>query len=292
MGPGGGGEMNDFYNDNDRHAAAWMRELIKQGHLPEGEVDETDIRELGGERLKGFRRVHLFAGVGGWAWALELAGWPRERPIWSGSCPCQPFSSAGQRKGEQDERHLWPHMLRLIQECRPPVVFGEQVSGSDGYRWLAGIQNDLEATGYAFGAADLPACCVGSPIIRQRLWWVARAPGPRSRTPTAKDKESTRRRNELGRTSGAASRWLSRANESQFQRVASTWNEPGDGENDVLLCTDGKYRRTQSGLYPLASRVSGGVAYMRGYGNSIVAKTAAAFIQAFLESEAELSGRG
>ncbi|KKK66801.1 hypothetical protein LCGC14_2960470, partial [marine sediment metagenome] len=75
--------------------------------------------------------------------------------------------------GHADERHLWPAFYDLIAECRPPVVLGEQVASKDGREWLAGVRADLEALGYAVGAADLCAACVGAPHIRQRLWWVA-----------------------------------------------------------------------------------------------------------------------
>jgi len=161
------------YNDNDPQICAWLRELMADGLIPKGAVDERDIREICGAELKGFRQVHLFAGIGGWPYALRLAGWPDHEAVWTGSCPCQAFSAAGKRKGEADERHLWPAFRRLIAECRPPTVFGEQVASRLGREWLAGVRSDLEALGYAVGAADLPAACVGAPHIRQRLFWVA-----------------------------------------------------------------------------------------------------------------------
>lgn len=119
------------------------------------------------------RRVHFFAGIGGWAEALRLAGWPDDREVWTGSCPCQPFSNAGKRRGTEDERHVWPEFRRLIAECKPPTIFGEQVASKDGRNWLASVRNDLENLGYAVGAADLCAAGVGAPHIRQRLYWVA-----------------------------------------------------------------------------------------------------------------------
>lgn len=167
--------MTAFYNENDRYAAAWLRELIKQGLVTHGVVDERSIVDLQGDDLRGFTRVHLFGGIGGWDYALNLAGWPRSRVVWSGSAPCQPFSAAGKRKGQADERHLWPVFLRLIRECQPATVFGEQVASDDGYRWLARVRDDLEEAGYAVGCADLPACSAGAPHIRQRLFWVADA---------------------------------------------------------------------------------------------------------------------
>lgn len=169
--------MSDFYSEHDPCAAAWLRELIGAGLIPDGVVDERDIRDVPADDLRGHRSVHLFAGIGGWPLALRLAGWPDDRPVWTGSCPCQPFSSAGKRKGQADDRHLWPAMFRLVRECRPDVVFGEQVEGAVRLGWLDGICADLEGEGYAVGAAVLGAHSAGAPHIRQRLYWVADASG-------------------------------------------------------------------------------------------------------------------
>lgn len=165
--------MKDFYNEWDWYAAAWLRNLQVAGQIPEGPVDERSIKEIAVQDLAGFRRVHFFAGIGGWPLALRLAGWPESRPVWTGSCPCQPFSTAGKARGVGDERHLWPAFLRLIAERLPPVVFGEQVESQDGRLWLAGVRVDLEKLGYAIGSADLCAAGVSAPNRRQRLYWVA-----------------------------------------------------------------------------------------------------------------------
>lgn len=165
--------MAVYYNEWDPFMAQWLRNLIKVGHLLPGDVDERDIREIAPDDLRGYTQHHFFAGIGGWAVALSLAGWPADRPVWTGSCPCQPFSAAGKRRGEKDERHLWPAWLQLIRECQPSTVFGEQVASPLGREWLSGVRADLETVGYAVGAADLCAAGVGSPQIRQRLWWVA-----------------------------------------------------------------------------------------------------------------------
>src|SRR5690606_16537880 len=87
------------------------------------------------------------------------------------------FSVAGLGRAEADARHLWPEFLRLIEDGRPAVVFGEQVASKDGRRWLARVRADLEALDYAVGAADLCAAGVGPPHIRQRLYFVAHARG-------------------------------------------------------------------------------------------------------------------
>jgi len=167
--------MTAYYNENDPQAAAWLRELIKNGLIANGDVDDRDIRDISPSDLGGYTQCHFFAGIGGWSYALRLAGWPDDRPVWTGSCPCQPFSTAGRGKGVADERHLWPHFHWLIEQCRPAIVFGEQVASKDGLAWLDLVQTDLEGAGYAFGAADLCAAGVGSPHIRQRLYWVANA---------------------------------------------------------------------------------------------------------------------
>lgn len=164
-----------YYNENDAKTAAWLRELIKQKYLMEGEVDERSIAEVRPSDLAGYTRVHLFAGIGGWDYALQLAGWPADKPVWTGSCPCQPFSLAGKQQGQSDARHLWPEMFRLVKECRPSIVLGEQVASAIGQGWLDGISADLEGEGYACGSAVLGAHSVGAPHIRQRLFWVADA---------------------------------------------------------------------------------------------------------------------
>ncbi len=169
--------MINYYNENDPKAAAWLRELIKDGHIANGIVDERSIEDVRPNDLTEFTQCHFFAGIGGWSYALRLAGWPDSRPVWTGSCPCQPFSAAGQKGGTEDKRHLWPDFFRLIRERRPPVVFGEQVASKDGLAWLDIVSADLESADYAVGAADLCAAGVQAPHIRQRLWFVAHANG-------------------------------------------------------------------------------------------------------------------
>jgi DNA (cytosine-5)-methyltransferase 1 len=164
--------MAAYYNEYDPKAAAWLRELIKQGHIADGVVDERSIEDVIPTELTGFTQCHFFAGIGVWSYALRRAGWADDRPVWTGSCPCQPFSAAGKGAGFADERHLWPAFHHLISQCRPDVVLGEQVASKDGLGWLDLVLSDLEATGYAGGAVDLCAAGIGAPHIRQRLWWV------------------------------------------------------------------------------------------------------------------------
>lgn len=170
-----------YYNENDPKMAAWLRELIKEGLIADGEVDDRSIVDVLPTDLKGYAQCHFFAGIGGWSYALRLAGWPDDRPAWTGSCPCQPFSSAGAQVGGDDPRHLWPAWYQFIAQCQPPVVFGEQVESAIGHGWLDLVCDDLEREGYAVGAVGLPAASVGAFHIRQRLWFVADRDGSRCR---------------------------------------------------------------------------------------------------------------
>ncbi|MEM8626243.1 MAG: DNA cytosine methyltransferase [Pseudomonadota bacterium] len=180
-----------YYNEWDAQAASWLRELIRAGHLPEGEVDERSIFEVDAADLAGFRACHFFAGIGGWPYALRLAGWPDEEPVWTGSPPCQPVSVAGLGLARDDERHLAPVFLRLVRAARPAVLFGEQVASSSvigtaaarlneaascapQWAWLDDLSDGLEAADYAVGAADLPAASVGAPHIRHRIFFAAK----------------------------------------------------------------------------------------------------------------------
>lgn len=164
----------NYYNENDPYAAAWLENLMRERHIGAGRVDARNIHDVRLEDVRNAQRAHFFAGIGVWEHALQIAGWPDDRPVWTGSCPCQPFSVAGRGRGIDDERHLWPEWLRLIRECRPSVVFGEQVASADGRTWLDTVRADLEALGYEVGAADLCAAGVGAPHIRQRLYFGAR----------------------------------------------------------------------------------------------------------------------
>ena len=169
----------NYYNEHDPKAAAWLRELIRRELIPNGIVDERSITEVTSRDLRGYTQCHFFAGIGGWSLALRLAGWLASRPVGTGSCPCQPFSTAGKGLAQEDERHLWPVFFALICACRDDgqpwanTVFGEQVASAIGHGWLDGISADLEAEGYACGATVLGAHSVSAPHQRQRLYWVA-----------------------------------------------------------------------------------------------------------------------
>ena len=297
----------NYYNDNDKGSCAWLRELIASGLLPAGDVDCRSILDIQASDLEGYAQCHFFAGIGGWSRALRLAGWPDDRPVWTGSCPCQPLSCAGQRIGHADERHLWPAFYRLIAECRPPVVFGEQVAGKDGREWLAAVRADLEGAGYACGGADLCAAGAGAPHIRQRLYWVAdsqcrsteRQRLDMAGTPREVKGEASERgwiRDDAGNGGATGGMGDSDTNghdpgRQQVERTGSLdsanrqTERPSFWSNyDLIPCRDGKARRVEPSIFPLAHGVSGRVGLLRGAGNSIVPQVAAEFISAFLET--------
>jgi DNA (cytosine-5)-methyltransferase 1 len=164
-----------YYNEFDPYAAQWLRNLIEAGHIAPGVVDERSIEDVHPSDLRGFTQCHFFAGVGVWSLALRRAGWPDDRPVWTGSCPCQPFSSAGLGAAFEDARHLWPSFAWLIKQCKPPVIFGEQVASKAVEPWVDLVHADVEAMEYAFGAVPFPAAGVGAPHIRDRVYWVAQS---------------------------------------------------------------------------------------------------------------------
>jgi site-specific DNA-cytosine methylase len=165
------GRGDTYYNENDPFAADWLEGLIKGNQISNGTVDRRSIKDVKANDLSGVRRAHFFAGIGGWDLALKLAGWPADRPVWTGSCPCQPFSSAGRMRGFKDDRHLWPVWKTLIEECQPPIVFGEQIAHAKV--WFDQVCSDLEGMDYTFGAAVLPAISVGFRNFRYRIFFVA-----------------------------------------------------------------------------------------------------------------------
>ena len=165
--------MTAYYNEFDSYAAQWLRNLIEAGHIAPGIVDERSIEDVTPDDIRGFTQCHFFAGIGVWSLALRRAGWPDDRPAWTGSAPCQPFSAAGAGAGFADPRHLWPSFAWLIGQSKPPVIFGEQVASKSVEPWVDLVHADLEALGYAFGAVPFPSAGVGAPHIRDRLFWVA-----------------------------------------------------------------------------------------------------------------------
>lgn len=259
--------MTAYYNEIDPYAAQWLRNLIEAGHIAPGDVDERSIEDVHPDDIKPYTQCHFFAGVGVWSYALRLAGWPDDRPVWTGSCPCQPFSEAGQGAGFADERHLWPDWHHLIRQCGPDVVFGEQVASRAGLAWLDLVQSDLEAAGYAVGHADICSAGAGSANGRQRLYLVANTDGKRQ--------PRRQEQNIKAERSG---------------QQASRWRDPGRcGANALpssiaVVGADGTGRLLEPGTVPLAAGYPGLVEQLRAYGNAINAEAATQFIAAYMEA--------
>lgn len=293
--------MNAWYNEFEPFAAKWLENLAAAGHINPGTVDSRSIKEVSRGDVSGATQAHFFAGIGVWSHALRLAGWPDDRPVWTGSCPCQPFSVAGRGLGIDDPRHLWPVWFELIKQCRPPVVFGEQVASADGRTWLDAVRADLEGVGYAFGAADLCAAGIGAPHIRQRLYFVGvrladadsagwrelggsqlcederplhgSTLGQRMGEPIREGLEGHTRHGDDGHQPG-------RNGAQPFGPTPTSgfWGNP-----DWVACRDGKQRPVEPGSFPLAHGASARVGRLRAYGNAIVSEVAATFIKAVME---------
>jgi DNA (cytosine-5)-methyltransferase 1 len=261
--------MEAYYNEIDPFASQWLVNLVAARAVAPGFVDSRSIVEVSPEDLASYTQCHFFAGIGVWSYALKQSGWPDTLPVWTGSCPCQPFSVAGKRKGFSDQRHLWPNWFRLISICQPPIIFGEQVASPDGLAWLDNVQSDLENAGYAFAAVDTCAAGFGAPHLRQRLYWVAitrseRCEGLRLHL---------RQRQEGPR--------LLKARRSS-QATAGFWSDA-----EWLLGRDGKTRPIEPGTFPLAARAAGDLGRLRAYGNSLCAPQAIGFVEAVMETICE-----
>lgn len=273
--------MKAYYNEFDPKAAAWLRQLIKNKDITDGEVDERSITEVEPSDLYGFDRCHFFAGIGTWDYCLNNAGWG-DKPIWTASLPCQPFSAAGKGLGKSDERHLLPHFLELVRQCKPNTIIGEQVEAAIRHGWLDDLQANMEAEGYAIGHCVLGAHSVGAPHIRQRLYWLA-------------DSNSEPKRYELKKDFC----------DEMFSKiwVENSYNLKHDGINiNKIRCADNKLRPVKPGILPLVNGIAKGMVHsgdtsapidanntqearvmrLKGYGNAIQAQTAIAFIKAYM----------
>lgn len=162
---------SSFYNDFDPSASRWLDNLQRNNKIPKGVVSSMSITDI--DEVGDYQYAHFFAGIGGWPLALQLAQLETDLKVWSGSCPCQPFSAAGKQKGVNDERDLWPVFNKLIQQERPDIIFGEQVAAAIRHGWLDRLTSDLESNGYLVLSSVLSANLLGAPHERRRLFWGA-----------------------------------------------------------------------------------------------------------------------
>ena len=317
----------NYYNEFDPNAAAWLRELISSKLIPAGDVDERSIEDVRADDIRGYTQCHFFAGIGGWSLALQLAGWPEDRPAWTGSCPCQPYSTAGKQRGNTDERDLWPAFFRLIAECRPEFAFGEQVENAIRHGWLDRVYADLEREEYAVGAAVLGAHSVGAPHRRYRLYWggvrVADSEGERFKKKGEHFYGSAKRppfgREFIGMANTNVQGFQGRfsvecANKTSGSCCVASFSPWRDSK--FIFCRDGKTRRippesvlfwladglpesmdgsratgiSEDGGFPLTTQTEGRAMLLKGYGNAIVPQVAAEFVRSFIDAKSDCFG--
>lgn len=250
--------MTAYYNEIDPYAAQWLRNLIAANLIAPGDVDERSIVDVSPDDLRGYTQCHFFAGIGGWSYALRLAGWDDDRPVWTGSCPCQPFSvgsvAHGGAKGQHDKRHLWPSFAAIISERAPSDVFGEQVADAVKWGWVDQVFRDLENEDYACAAAVLPAIAVEADHERKRLFWVAHA-----------NRKGRERHKHIEGLPLPASKALALYGDPLARSRSAL-----DGDYSGLCSGDG--------VSVAVERCAA-----KGYGNAIVPQVAAEFIRAYME---------
>lgn len=256
-----------YYNENHKPAAQWLRNLIDAGLIAPGIVDDRSIEDVKPSDLTGFKQVHLFAGIGGWSLALRRAGWRDDRPIWTASCPCQPFSAAGKGIGFADERHLWPSVEWLARQCRPDDILGEQSASKDADAWIDLVHADMETLGYAFGAVAFPSAGIGAPHVRERTYWAGKR---------LADADESRPQGRIVLPE-CGNKW----SVGSGRMVSSSW-----ANAEWIDCDDGYRRPIESGTFPLANGVSGRVEQIHAYGNAVNVEAARAFIEAYMYSTA------
>lgn len=248
-----------------------MRELISAGYITAGDVVHADIATLRAEQFAECNRVHLFAGIAGWDVALTRAGWPDSVPVMTGSCPCQPFSSAntGINRGIGSEHDIWHEMYRLVRTSKIPFVFGEQVEDAISHGWIDRVEADLAKEGYITAYAVLGAHSICAPHKRDRLYWLAYRCEARWKFCEA-----------LGRNMGRKES-TSRIS-AELYGIGGAYPRYAPNATRRILCADGAYRRIplEPSLYPLATGVpSYGMDVVRGAGNAIHTETAAEFVR-------------
>lgn len=286
-----------YYNEFDKDKAAWLKELIQKNIIAYGHVDTRDIWDVKPSDLRGYSQCHFFAGIGVWSYALRQAGVRDSERVWTVSCPCQPFSTAGKNKGFNDERHLWPAFFWLVQQCTPFRIFGEQVATGRAKEWIDLISTDLENINYTIGATITPACGFGAPHKRERYYFVADCLSSRLEI---LGKQSARKKQppiERSSTlSSMADNILQQRSQSCTKSRIKTTEKKRDENTGTftrfcsnskywhsikwLQCQDGKFRPIKPGISPLVNGSPARVVRLRGYGDAIVAPQAIEFIKA------------
>ncbi|AYC17695.1 hypothetical protein DZA65_00789 [Dickeya dianthicola] len=171
------------------------------------------------------------------------------------------------KRGFADERHLWPSFYRLISQCKPPVIFGEQVASKDIDVWIDLVQIDVEKMGYAFGCVPFPAASLGAPNIRERAYWVAYSKDLQKWAPKGESEQSNQKQGEI--------RGCNIPHPAKSGNPVSYWR------NCVWVRgANGRLFPVESGTLPLVDGDTKRVGRISAYGNAINAEAAKAFIEA------------
>lgn len=301
--------------------------------------------------------LDLFSGIGGFALACRMAGgietvafcerepfaqrvlrkhWP-DVPICNdihemkgteygtvdlitGGFPCQPYSLAGERRGNEDDRALWPEMLRVIQAARPTWIIGENVPGIVGMA-LDGVLADLEREGYACQPLLIPACGVDASHRRERVWIIAHREGIGRRARRAGRSDTSRsgerkqtlqtladpaKREDIGREcrdmAEASGCWQSGNASAAFSGEDVVCYSAGEGLPDWAGGTMGQPsplteferpsgREIERDFRGVAHGVSRRVDRLRGLGNAIVPQVAFQILKRIVQIEGAVAGR-
>lgn len=263
---------SSFYNDFDPSASRWLDNLQRNNKIPKGVVSSMSITDI--DEVGDYQYAHFFAGIGGWPLALQLAQLETDLKVWSGSCPCQPYSVAGKQKGTNDERDLWPVFNRLINKERPDLIFGEQVASAIRHGWLDRLTCDLEDGGYLVLSAVLSANLLGAPHERRRLFWGA------IKQDLLENPNSFRHTwwCPLGDPSWCSG-YLQEHSEERLSSSKSFWEN-----GEWLEGTEGKSFLVEPRTFPLCNGVPYRLELLRGYGNAIVPQLGALFVTSFLDT--------
>ena len=267
--------MSVFYNDISPDACLWLNKLIGCGLIDEGNVLKLSITSLDADFCNKFNQCHFFCGIGGWPYALNLAGVPLGWNVWTGSCPCQPFSAANKdAKGFDDERDLWKDFFRLIKGGKPDFVFGEQVPTAASNGWLDRLCTDLQSEGYIVLASILSASLVGAPHYRKRLYWG----GVRAEVLDNPKMFRQEWKRSVGYPSGCFGE--KQVCSEELRDCGPTfWSNA-----ERLRGTEGKAFCMEPGMFPLANGVPNRMVKSVGYGNAIVPQVGALFVSSFFDT--------
>ncbi|MGB1101905.1 MAG: DNA cytosine methyltransferase, partial [Pontimonas sp.] len=281
------------------------------------------------------RHLDLFSGIGGFALAAQMVGgietvgfceidpWARKVlaknfpgvpchedvktldpkdygriDLITGGYPCQPFSAAGERRGEEDDRHLWPEVRRIIERCRPRWVLCENVAGHVTLG-LDAVLSEMESLGYTCRATVIPACAVDAKHRRDRVWILANSEHLRSEIGHAQRPESNRQR----QASDAVPRRSLVANSlgpglEGFAGHGTNGNQPGRINQDARRSTPTpcvwhgeREWFAESGMGRVANGIPKRVDRLRGLGNAIVPQVAAEILRVMMEVDSQTNDK-